>query len=332
MDMAARLVEFLQAQMPGATGLRIEGLQRAGTGLSRENWPFDASWDERGERVEKRLILRRDPVGSVLETERTLEFRVLKALEGTAIPAPRAHWFDATGDWLERPFIVMDRHEGVCDYFVLNGGTLGFDAGHREWLAHRFCEVLASIHMLDWRAAGLGDLFEDPGESAACAAIDEWEAYLDRQLMEPMPELTTVIGWLRRNAPRSQATVFVHGDFKPGNALIKDGDIEVILDWETMHLGDPLEDIGWVTNPVRQGEHLIPGVWERPQLYAYYSQLTGFRVDEESVHFWNIFANFKLAAILLTGVRSFREGRSDRAYSYGIAQMMMSRLLASIGV
>jgi aminoglycoside phosphotransferase (APT) family kinase protein len=331
-DIAPRLTTFLRRQLPDAKDLCIEGLHRAGTGLSRENWPFDASWEEAGGRVRKQLILRRDPVGSVLETDRTLEFRVLKALEGTSIPAPRAHWFDATGEWLDRPFIIMDRHQGVCDYFVLNGGTLGFSAEHRLQLAQRFCGILADIHRLDWRSAGLSELFADPGEHAALAAIDEWQSYLERQLLEPMPELTLVIGWLRRNAPRSQATVFVHGDFKPGNALIKDGDVEVILDWETMHLGDPMEDIGWVTNPVRQAEHLIPGAWERPQLYEHYSKLTGFTVREEDVHFWNIFANFKLAAILLTGVRSFAEGRSDRAYSFGIAQMMMSRLLASIGV
>ena len=54
--------------------------------------------------------------------------------------------------------------------------------------------------------------------------------------------------------------------------------------------------------------------------------------DEEAVHFWNVFANFKLAAILLTGVRSLCEGRSDRVYSYASTQGMVSRLLAMVGV
>jgi aminoglycoside phosphotransferase (APT) family kinase protein len=188
------------------------------------------------------------------------------------------------------------------------------------------------MHTLDWRAAGLGKLFADPGKDAANAAIDEWQAYLERQLLEPMPELDEVRCWLRRHAPQSQATVFVHGDYKPGNALIRDGEIEVILDWETMHLGDPIEDIGWITNPLRQGEHLIPGAWERADLYRYYQELTGFEIRDDDVHFWNVFANFKLAAILLTGVRSFCEGRADRVYSYAGVQGMLSRLLALIGV
>ena len=226
-----RPVSFLREQIPGASDLRIEGLRRMGTGLSRENWPFDALWHEGERSVQRKLILRRDPIGSVLETDRRLEFDVLRSLEGAGIPAPKAYWADASGERLERPFIIMERYDGACDYFVLNGGTHAFSAEHRLRLARRFCEILVSIHQLDWRAAGLGRLFEDPGPNAACAAIDEWEAYLVRQLLEPMPELTAVICWLRRHAPLSQATVLVHGDYKPGNALINNGDVEVILDW-----------------------------------------------------------------------------------------------------
>jgi aminoglycoside phosphotransferase (APT) family kinase protein len=331
-DFEERLAAFVRTQRPDAAEVRITGLRRVGTGLSRENWPFDLSWRQDGRSFERRLILRRDPAGSVLETDRQLEYDVLRALEGSAIPAPRALWVDAAGEWLDRPFIVMERYEGVCDYFVLNGGELGFAQDHRERLARRFCELLATIHGFDWRAAGLDRILPDPGANAAEAAIDEWQSTLERQLLEPMPEMTEVLCWLRRNAPRAQATVLVHGDFKPGNALIKNGEVEVILDWETMHLGDPMEDIGWVTNPVRQAEHLIPGAWEREQLYSAYEELTGFRVREEDVRFWNVFANFKLTTILLTGIRSLCEGRADRVYSYSSAQGMMSRLLASIGV
>ena len=331
-ELSPRLVAFLREQLPTARNLHIEGLHRVGAGLSRENWPFDAVWHADGSEVRRKLILRRDPVGSVLETDRRLEFETLRRLQASGVPTPQAHWVDDTGEWLDRPVIIMERYQGVCDYFVLSGGTLGFPPEHRERLARRFCEILASIHMLDWRSAGFGDLFEDPETDAADAAIDEWEAYLNRQLLEPMPELVEILTWLRRRAPRSQATVLVHGDYKPGNSLIRDGKVEVILDWETAHLGDPLEDIGWITNPVREAEHLIAGVWERPQLFAHYQQLTGFEVDEEAVYFWNVFANFKLAAILLTGVRSLCEGRSDRVYSYASTQGMVSRLLAMVGV
>ena len=309
----ANLARFVHAQEPAATDLSITGLHRSPTGLSRENWPFDVSWGEGDARVRHRLILRRDPIGSVLETERLPEFRLLQALHDSAVPTPRPFWVDPEGRWLNRPFVVMERCEGVCDYFVLNGGQLQLPEADRLRLAHRFCEILAAVHRFDWRGGGLDRIL--PGaQGDAVDALAEWEAYLERHALEPQPELALVASWLRRHAPDRQATVLVHGDFKPGNALIQDGEVGAMLDWELAHLGDPLEDIGWVTNPVRRREHLIPGVWERSDLYETYEAFTGFRVDEDAVHFWRVFANFKLATIALAGVHAFCDGRSDRIY------------------
>ena len=310
----AGLDRFLRAKLPTATDLRITDLRRVATGLSRENWPFDVAWREGSVEVRHDLIMRRDPVGSVLDTDRLQEFQMLQALQGSRVPAPRPFWVDRDGHWLGRPFIVMERCAGECDYFVLSGGRLRLEEPVRLRLARRFVEILAAIHTFDWRAAGLDQVL--PGaEGGAGAALAEWEATLDRQELEPQPELRFIASWLRRNLPERQATVLVHGDFKPGNALIRDGDVAAMLDWELAHLGDPLEDIGWVTNPVRQREHLMPGLWERADLYRAYEELTGLRVDEDAVHFWRVFANFKLATIALTGVRSFCDGRSDRIYT-----------------
>jgi aminoglycoside phosphotransferase (APT) family kinase protein len=312
---AAGLSAFLCDRLPEVEDIQISGLRRNIGGLSRENWPFDVEWTERDVRVRHALIMRRDPVGSVLETDREIEFRVLKALEAASVPAPRARWIDATGMWLERPFVIMDRYEGVNDHLVLEGGISQLDQPSRLALARRYCETLAQIHTTDWESLGLGEVLKSPGLYGAAAALEEWERYLEHQALEPQPELTEVLCWLRRNLPTAQATVLVHGDFKPGNTLLREGNIEVLLDWETAHLGDPMEDIGWVTNPLRRREHLIPGLWEREDLLAYYSECSGFSVDEDSVHFWNVLANLKLAAIYLTGVRSFCEGRSDRVWT-----------------
>ncbi len=74
-----------------------------------------------------------------------------------------------------------------------------------------------------------------------------------------------------------------------------------VLDWETAHLGDPLEDVGWVTNPLRQGEHRIPEHWEPADLVARWSERTGLAADPAAVRWWNVLANVKLSVIVLTG-------------------------------
>jgi len=306
-----RLATWLTTELPKDADVRVKGLRRASAGMSRENWLFEASWLVDGDGVSEALIMRRDPVGSVLDTDRSVEFAVLKALEPTVVPAPRVRWLDADGRWLGRPSIVMVLEEGVCDYFVLNGDR---PLAMRVALAERFCDLLVSIHQVDWRALGLDRFLVDPGPSASLVALDLWEGVWRRHQLEPLPELDLVAGWLRARAPTAPATVLVHGDFKPGNALMRGSDVGAVLDWETAHLGDPLEDLGWVTNPLRRREHQIPGVWTAAELLSRYTASTGLSADGEALRWWRVLANFKLAVIGLTGVAAFVNGRYDRAH------------------
>jgi aminoglycoside phosphotransferase (APT) family kinase protein len=296
--------------------VRIDGLRRTSVGYSRENWVFDATWQADGRTRTGAFIARRDPVGSVLETDRRLEFAILSALKGSAVPVPEVRWLDADGARLGRPSIIMDLADGVCDYMALNGSR---SLERRVAIAHRLYDRLADIHALDWRARGLGEILEDPGSRAAIVALNHWQSELRRVQLEPEPELELVIAWLRRNAPASAVTTLVHGDFKPGNVLMRGDEVTLVLDWETAHLGDPLEDIGWVTNPLRAGEHRIPGSWEPAQLIERWSARTGFTADPPTVRWWNVLANVKQAMTVLTGKHAFADGRFDRVLHEPVA-------------
>ena len=200
---------------------------------------------------------------------------------------------------------------GRCDYMILNGSRPLPD---RLALARAFIGLMAAIHALDWHARGLGESLGEPAGSPARVELAHWEAEYRRVQLEPHPELDYVLAWLGRTAPQAEAIVLVHGDFKPGNALVEDGRITAKLDWETAHLGDPLEDLGWVTNPVRKREHQIAGHWERRQIVDAYRQLTGRKVNEADLTWWNVLACWKLAVIQLTAVNEFVAGRYSRVF------------------
>jgi aminoglycoside phosphotransferase (APT) family kinase protein len=285
----------------------IGSLQRTSTGYSRENWVFEATWTG----VRHDLIARRDPVGSVLDTDRKVETAVLAAMAATNVPVPNLRWVDLDGQWLGRPAIVMDIVPGVCEVYVLNSSRPLDD---RVSIARKMYSHLAAIHQVDWRALGLDKVLTDPGERAAHAALDDWEAQLHEVQRDPEPELAYVIAWLRANASASQRTVLVHGDFKPGNLLLEGDDVTAVLDWETAHLGDPFEDLGWVTNPLRAGDHRIAEAWESQHLLDHWSSITGWDVDPAAVHWWQVLANVKLAVIVLRGLGNFVDGRLDRMY------------------
>ncbi len=314
-DPAGQVVEGLKAlivdSIPSARDIVFHGLVRSAGGLSRENWSFDATWTDAEGSHAHRLMLMRDAAGTLLNTERAREFAVLKALADTSVPAPKVHWMDEQGRWLGAPSVVMERMPGHCDYMVLNG------AGTREArlaMARAFIELMASIQAVDWRAHGLADSLGMPDGAPSLHELRHWKAEYRKAQLEPQPELDYVLTWLERRAPAAEAIVLVHGDFKPGNALIEAGRITAKLDWETAHLGDPLEDLGWVTNPVRKREHQIAGHWERQQIVEAYSRLTGRSVRDADLYWWNVFSCWKLSVIQLTAVAEFVAGRYNRVF------------------
>ena len=312
-ELADRIARFIEAVDPGATEVVITDVHRSEIGYSRENWTFDAAWSADGHRMHRPLIMRRDPTGSVLATDRNVEYALLKALEPTPVPSPVARWLDGDGSWFERPSLVMDRIDGECQMFAIEGPE---PLDVRLRLASDCLQLLVDVHQLDWRALGLAPLLArgDAGGAAVEAAF--WISEMEREQMSEDGRTRELANWLVETAPAPAKQVLVHGDFKPGNMLLRDGRIAGLLDWETAHIGDPVEDLGWITNPLRRREHQIPGHWETTQIVDRYQELTGIDVDRRSLRYWNVLANFKLVVIVLTGMRSFAENRSDRPFDF----------------
>ncbi|MGH3636470.1 MAG: phosphotransferase family protein, partial [Mycobacterium sp.] len=246
------LAEFLARRLGPNADLEITALHRVGTGSSRENWPFDATWIENGRRVPHRLLMRRDPCTAVVDTARSAEFQLLQVLQSTSIPAPRVRWLDDTGEELVRPTLIVDRYDGAADRAVLRDrNPLRLTAAQRDALARQMCDVLARLHGLDVDQLGLRQLLPDPGVAPAEHELQRWTAELSAAELEPQPGMRLAAEWLRDHLPAAPTRiVVVHGDFRPANILIDKGRLNVLLDWELAHLGDPLDDLGWYTTPL----------------------------------------------------------------------------------
>lgn len=306
-EIAERLREFLATQ-PDARGGRITGLSRAGSGRSRDNWLFELTTPAGVEP----LILRTDPDGGLIDTDRSVEFAVLHSLEKSGLPTPAPRWLDADGHAFGRPSLIMRRLPGVCDYRVLRDPDRTLE--ERIDLARAFCELLGAVHAVDWRALGLGETLTDPGPRAALAELDSWATVLRQDQLEAWPEIEYAITLLAEQAPTSTRTVLVHADFKPGNVLLEGPRITALLDWELAHLGDPLEDLGWVTQPLRASEHTIEGSWDPEALLTHYERCTGTPVDREALAWWVAFSSFKTAVMQVSGLRAFIDGRAEEPY------------------
>jgi len=309
-----RIADYLAGKLTDASDITVENLYRIPGGQSRETWSFDARWRHNGSSETRGFILRRDPDASLLESDRTLEFRVMDAVHRHGLPVPEMFWLEEDAAHLDRPFCLMQRIDGceASPQKVLMDPAM---YGVRQQIADEFVQILARIHAIDISSLGLGALAIPAPAECGLREVEQWEAIVRKEALEPQPVLSAAFRWMRRNLPKpAQRVVLVHADYRTGNFLAHpSGEIRGILDWEMTHIGDPLEDIAWACiRPWRWlGNELIGGLMERADFYQKYEAASGITVDADSVRFWEVLGNVKLAAIFLTGARSFCDARTQ---------------------
>ncbi|WP_216695345.1 phosphotransferase family protein [Dietzia psychralcaliphila] len=307
-DTLARKVEALVAlRDPGSRAEALDLRLLAG-GMSRSTWAMTVRMDDdEGSSSDVDLVLQLLPESGLLEGDLVAEFELLRALAGTSVSAPRPFWLDPDGSVLGAPGLITGRVEGTCDPFILSTDE---PLDTRLGLARNFIELLASLTTVDVSDLVRARRLEDPGLDAARLAVETWSARHEAVRTESSPELALIRSWLDSHAPTTPRRVLVHGDFKPGNILVRDGEVAALLDWETAHLGSPLEDLGWVTNPVRRGEHQIADHWEATDMIREFEKRSGIEVDPAQLRWWNVFSCYKLAVIVLSGVHGYLTGGS----------------------
>ena len=317
-DVAARLERFLAARLPDADAVRVFDVEAHTEGFSAETFSFQAEFSY-GARVERSpFVLKREPAAGLLEPyDLEPEFRVLHALSDDPLPSPRTPWFESDASLLERPFYVMERLAGEVPLPVAGASGDGpLVADERAALAPQVMRALADLHAIDWRACGLGFLGAPPiGTLSGQREVERWAARIAASGIAVEPVLAEALGWLRRNAPASCEVVLLHGDYRIGNWLIERAGAQTrltgILDWEMVHLGDPVEDLAWcVSHLWRGGTPRAACLASSDDLVALYEEASGRAVDRAALRYFEVLAVVKMAAIMLTGIRAFTDGRT----------------------
>jgi aminoglycoside phosphotransferase (APT) family kinase protein len=310
-----KIAGYLQSKLPRARNLALSDFVHSPGGWSHEIYVFYATWNEDGRAMRQGFCLRKDPGAGLLRELSNLrdQFRVIKALEATPAPTPKAYWFEEDPSLLGGPFFVMEKVEGdVPNPWSRAGKQFYADAEKRGKLPRSFVEALASLHNLDWRGAGL-DFIGVPGDGKdfALHEIAKWESLIDQSIRKPEPVLTELLMWLKANAPETRRLAFVHGAYRTGNLIIKDDAIAAIIDWELQVIGDPMYDVAYVlSNLNREGSPLLSCVIEREFFLDYYQQLTGLTIDLEVCRYYEILYMMRSTAFWLSASGLFAEGRN----------------------
>ena len=306
-----KLVAYL-ARVVGAD-VQVTQLKRYTVGFSWVTYGFEARWSDAGGAKSEALILRiGPPTGLFAPYHAFPQFAAFDVLQGSGVPVPRPFWWSDDADAFGAPFLICEKVAGEAPLPWVEAGREAFPPEVRESLAEQFIGALASLHRFEWRGNALERLGRVDEETAARVAIDFWEEQLGRRAFRAHPILEWGLAWLRDHAAPASRVSVVHGDYRTGNFLEVNGKLTAILDWELVHLGDPLEDLGWICLRTFRGRspymcHLI----ERERLYARYEELSGIPVPPERVRFWEAFGTMKLAVIHVGAARCFEDGDYD---------------------
>jgi len=295
--------------------VRLHDVQRVAVGWSHETWLFDAEWTDDGTVLRQGLCLRRDPGNALLREMSDLgtQFAVLRALEATAVPAPKAFFYEADPAVLGAPFLVMEKVKGICPSPWGSAGQSFYrDAAVRGVLPASFTDALVAIHRVDWRAAGLDFLgVPGPGEDFVRRELSKWRALIDASAVEPDPVLIDVLCWLESNVPSTDRRSLVHGAYRTGNVLIDEDRVSAVLDWETEVIGDPMYDVAYVLSPLnREGTELLSNVVDERAFRERYEAGTGVTIDDDVCRYYDVLYAMRSAAFWMSATGLYVDGRN----------------------
>jgi aminoglycoside phosphotransferase (APT) family kinase protein len=168
-------------------------------------------------------------------------------------------------------------------------------ASARPQLAGQCGAIAARIHGID--PASLPDLAVLGAEQQ----LAQQRALLD-DFGEPHPAFELGLRELEHRLPPPAAPRLVHGDFRLGNFIVGPEGIRSVLDWELAHLGDPVEDLGWLcVKSWRFGvtDRLVGGFGDLAALLGAYEAAGGAPVDEDTVRFWVLLGTIKWGVICI---------------------------------
>lgn len=293
-DLRAGLEERLRALWSDA-GLRVTRVESIPEGHSGFTYFVDV---EDGARAGA-YVLRMPPPGAKIRATADVvrQGRIMKALHDAGLPAPDVPVLCTDPVLDERPFILMERTDGLRIEPTA-------EREDPEAIARSAIAVLRRLQELPAEQTGLGG--EDP------VGLD-YELMRWAWLMERAPEELTgaapaLGGRLAELKPAERPPTLVHGDYHYGNMLFTGPRVTTVLDWEIAQIGQPLLDLGALC--IVAGHH--PGDWpavpqrELMQLYG---------VEEPEMRWYIAMSLYKYASIFGYNLMLHRRGkRPDPMY------------------
>ncbi|BBG02753.1 MULTISPECIES: phosphotransferase family protein [Pseudonocardia] len=273
-----------------------------------------------------RVVVRRPPPPPLPPGAHDMlrEARLLQGLAGTGVPVPEVLATAQADEVIDVPLYVMSHVEGP----VVTTETPAplADTASRRAIGESMVDVLAAIHEVDWKAAGLSEMGRPEGFNGR--HLGRMRRLVADEQGRPPKAFVEVDGWLEAHVPAESGATIVHNDYRLGNVILAPeppGRIAAVLDWELATLGDPLFDVGnFLASWPVAGEPMTPtaelgaavleeGYPTREELAARYAATTGRDLSE--LRWYTTMALWKLAVLFEYKHRRTKAGLGDEYFA-----------------
>jgi aminoglycoside phosphotransferase (APT) family kinase protein len=288
-DGAVGLPDDLVSWIEEVGGARVVLADRMPGGARKEAWFIDLAGPD--ETVTPCFLRydRSDPALTKDPWTLHREATVYLALQDGPVPVPRV-----LGVHPVHQAMLSERVEGGTWFSRID------DPVEAVATAQDFMTKLAALHSLDATSLELPAFpTVTTIAGAVLAELDEWDGVLAARGGTPDPALVFSLRWLRDNIPSYDGPpVLVQGDTGPGNFMYAGGRVTAVVDWELAHLGDPMDDIAWLS--LRSTQEPFTHF---PTRLREYVELSGNVVDEARVRYYQVMAETKLQVMSHRGPR-----------------------------
>lgn len=303
-------VDAVARERLGATG-PVMDLQTLTAGANKGTWSFRAPLRSGSAAF---VLQRQAPSGApdpdagpddwVPHLDGSQEFQVMRSAQAGDVPVPHVRHILEPQDGLGEGAITELIEGESIPARVLRQPEL---AAARGRMAAQCGRILAAIHRVP--ANGLPFL----RDFGAAETLALFERTIDT-IGLPLPPLELALRWARERMPRHTRRTLVHGDFRTGNFIVGPEGIRAVLDWEIAHIGDPMEDLGYLCMRTWRfgGAGPVGGFGAREDLFAAYEKASGLAADREEARFWEVVGAIRWALGCVRRAHAWRHQRERK--------------------
>ena len=182
---------------------------------------------------EDELIVRRtlSQEKSVMAIPKILEAKIQKVVKKNGAPVPDIIFEFSEGEEIGEGYVMEAIPGETIPRKILRDEKF---STAREKLPFEIGKSLAKIHQTQ-----LEDLKALDQVTFSDSLEKLFQVYLS--FNQPQPVFDLAFKWLEAQELIDYGEVLVHGDFRFGNFIISEENLESIIDWELAHIGNPMD-------------------------------------------------------------------------------------------